>query len=158
MPKRTCSRLPVSQARADARRMAPHTDVYHYLLSYSSGLVDRWAPHFGAHHAAEIPYVFNVVRTFNRQEDFDMATIFTTYWTSLAKNGDPNAHDVEAVPTWPLFLGGNGALTQEMVHPPAPIVDIKDAECDLWDSYGSPIVSLESFPWHLFGEPDAHAF
>ncbi|MGD9157476.1 MAG: carboxylesterase family protein [Desulfobacteraceae bacterium] len=64
-----------------------------------------------AAHADEINYVFgHVDNNFNfmyTDEDKKLSSIMMDYWTSFAKNGDPNKEDL---PEWPQFNDGDNAV------------------------------------------------
>lgn len=57
---------------------------------------------FGAHHAAEIPYVFGELtpETPWTEVDRQVSSLMMSYWTQFAATGDPNRKDL---PPWPSF-------------------------------------------------------
>ena len=68
-----------------------------------------WAPivdgsdKYGAFHAAEVPFVFGDLSSFNmtsRPEDELFSDLMMTIWTNFAKTGDPS---VEGVLDWPAY-------------------------------------------------------
>jgi para-nitrobenzyl esterase len=65
---------------------------------------------FGAHHAAEIPYVFGAVTptpdTPWSDGDRKVSDLMMSYWTQFAATGNPNR---EGLPTWPAFDEANDA-------------------------------------------------
>jgi para-nitrobenzyl esterase len=57
---------------------------------------------FGAHHAAEIPYVFGELTAATPWTDADrqVSELMMNYWTQFAATGDPNR---AGLPAWPAF-------------------------------------------------------
>ncbi|MDP3401566.1 MAG: carboxylesterase family protein, partial [Brevundimonas sp.] len=69
-------------------------------------------PSGGATHASERPYVFDTLETVGRplgQRDQDAADAMAGYWTTFARDGDPNASDR---PTWPDLRAAPGQLLE----------------------------------------------
>ncbi len=54
----------------------------------------------GAHHAAEIPYVFGTAGDLLPSTEIDdrLAETIRSYWVQFATTGDPNA---DGIPDWP---------------------------------------------------------
>ena len=89
-----------------------------YMQSVSSPAFLYWwdwrplidgSDQYGAFHAAEIPYVFGDLTTFNltvRPEDRRFSELMMTIWTNFAKTGDPS---VEGKLDWPAYDTKNAA-------------------------------------------------
>ncbi len=55
---------------------------------------------FGAHHGAELRYVFNTIGATARAEDVALTESMIAYWTQFAKTGNPN---LEGAEPWPEY-------------------------------------------------------
>ena len=67
-------------------------------------------PAWGAHHAAELGYVFNTLRGENYDETDDrLAALMIDYWVQFARTGDPNGG---GRPAWPEFDGDKQAYLE----------------------------------------------
>ncbi len=87
--------------------------AYQYYFTRASRVLPAW----GAHHAAELAYVFNNFGggfgavAEDRLEDADrrLASAMIGYWTQFAKTGNPN---LEGLPEWPAFEVGSEAYLE----------------------------------------------
>ena len=99
-----------AQAEAHARKMSP-VWLYHFTHAPPTA----WGRELGAHHAAELAYVFGTLtRTDAGGErplglspvgdftdaDFRLSETVRAYWLQFAATGDPNRGDL---PEWPAF-------------------------------------------------------
>ncbi len=67
-------------------------------------------PAWGAHHAAELGYVFNTLQGENYDETDDrLAALMIDYWVQFARTGDPNGG---GRPAWPQFDGKKQAYLE----------------------------------------------
>ena len=88
-----------------ARAGAP-TYQYHFTLR------SRAVPAWGAHHAAELGFVFNNPAGFGganpapewNEAERRLADAMIGYWVQFAKTGDPNR---DGLPVWPKFAAGS---------------------------------------------------
>jgi para-nitrobenzyl esterase len=71
--------------------------TYQYTFTRRSPVQKAW----GAHHAAELSYVFNTLPAVGYDKvDADLADAMIQYWVQFAKTGDPN---VDGLAAWPKF-------------------------------------------------------
>jgi para-nitrobenzyl esterase len=68
------------------------TDTYFYYFTRARPDAVRW---LGAHHAAEIPYLFGTGRDVLpwHAEDLELSINMADYWVQFARSGDPNGGD-----------------------------------------------------------------
>ncbi len=68
---------------------------------YTFTRVSRVNPDWGAHHAAELPYVFGTLRGDGPEaRDHEISKTMMGYWVNFARSGDPNG---DGLPEWPQF-------------------------------------------------------
>ncbi len=72
-------------------------NIYFYLFSRVRDGAKVWV---GAHHAAEIPYVFGTAGDLLPSTDIDeqLSETMRNYWVQFARTGNPN---IEGLPEWP---------------------------------------------------------
>ncbi|NKB43547.1 MAG: carboxylesterase family protein [Alphaproteobacteria bacterium] len=102
-----------AQLSADAKDGGSRRKTFFYQFSHP--------PPFGAGHpylglgvphSVEMPYVFDALEHFSiprTDEENEMASVMTAYWTNFAKTGDPNSPEL---PHWPEF---NSATQHVMI-------------------------------------------
>ena len=132
-----------AQAEAHARKMSP-VWLYHFTHAPPTG----WGRDLGAHHAAELAYVFGTLtRTDAGGErplgltpvgdftdaDFRLSETVRAYWLQFAATGSPNRDDL---PEWPAFtLESNAHLVLNTAV--APGSDLNVAGAALWKTQES---------------------
>jgi para-nitrobenzyl esterase len=90
---------------------------------------------YGAAHASEIQYVFDLRATFPSALNADqqqLAKAMVGYWTGFAAKADPNQ---ESVPNWPAF--SLAAEDTQSLVPPTPVTEFNFAvahKCAFWDA------------------------
>lgn len=84
--------------------------VYSYYFNHTPPSFPNM-PSLGPTHAAEMPYVFNLLLPplAWRDNDKQLAEQMSSYWINFAKNGDPNG---EGLPAWPQWDN----QTQQVMH------------------------------------------
>ncbi len=85
-------------------------DVSSPAFQYFFTRVNPENPAWGAHHAAELGYVFNTLAGENHDgTDHGLAALMIDYWVEFARTGDPNGGDR---PAWPQFDGKKQAYLE----------------------------------------------
>ncbi len=71
---------------------------YHFTKTHATG----FGSNLGAHHAAEIPYVFGGLEAQKivTEADAELSRKMMSYWTNFARTGDPNG---DGLPVWPAY-------------------------------------------------------
>ncbi|MCY3663312.1 MAG: carboxylesterase family protein, partial [bacterium] len=118
-PSKSAEELKVQQDRfltdtwflRGTRRMLLGMDkVSSPAFQYFFTRVNPENPAWGAHHAAELGYVFNTLQGENYDETDDrLAALMIDYWVQFAHTGDPNGG---GRPTWPEFDGKKQAYLE----------------------------------------------
>jgi para-nitrobenzyl esterase len=91
-------------SKTAAKNLAAQSqNIYFYLFSRVRPGAKSW---LGAHHAAEIPYIFGTSGDLLPSTDVDeqLAEALRSYWVQFANTGDPN---LEGLPEWPEFTPDN---------------------------------------------------
>jgi para-nitrobenzyl esterase len=86
-----------SSKTAASQLSAHQEDTYFYLFSRVREGAKSW---LGAHHAAEIPYVFGTAGDLLPSNEIDdrLAAAMRSYWVQFATTGNP---DTDGLPDWP---------------------------------------------------------
>ena len=132
-----------AQAEAQAKKTSP-VWLYHFTHAPPTA----WGETLGAHHAAELVYVFGTLtRTEDGGErplglgtmgdfteaDFRLSETVRSYWIQFAATGDPNRTDL---PEWPAFtLESNEHLVLDTAVAPGSELDVAGAA--LWNTQES---------------------
>ncbi len=96
--------------RGTRRMLLGMDNVSSPAFQYFFTRVNPENPAWGAHHAAELGYVFNTLRGENYDETDDrLAELMIDYWVQFARTGDPNGGDR---PAWPQFNGKEQAYLE----------------------------------------------
>ena len=100
--------------RASRAMLGLHAKVSSPAYQYHFTRASRAIPAWGAHHAAELGYVFNTYAGFGPRvepaaEDLELGAAMIDYWSQFAKTGDPNGN---GRPSWPTFEPGSEAYLE----------------------------------------------
>jgi len=71
-----------------------------YMYYYTKAVPNNGDHHYGAYHAAELPYIFQTLLRDDRPyngSDFDFSNLLCEYWTNFVKTGNPNG---KGLPKW----------------------------------------------------------
>jgi len=98
-----------SSKRAALALSGHQADVYFYYFTRERPNSQRW---LGAHHAAEIPYIFGTGRDVLPWPEVDrgLSDKMAQYWLRFASTGDPNVSDL---PRWPR-MSSDGLLYMDL--------------------------------------------
>jgi len=108
---------------------AREENTYRYLFSRGSRI--PFLASMGAHHGAEVPYVFQTNDPVWNWTDWDreLSSTMQQYWVNFAKTGDPNESHL---PAWPKYdrssentleLGDAISVIKQYRHEPHNVVD-----------------------------------
>ena len=96
--------------RGTRRMLLGMDNVSSPAFQYFFTRVNPENPAWGAHHAAELGYVFNTLQGENYDETDDrLAALMIDYWVQFARTGDPNG---DSRPVWPQFDGDKQAYLE----------------------------------------------
>ncbi|MXW02888.1 MAG: carboxylesterase family protein [Holophagales bacterium] len=96
--------------RGTRRMLLGMDNVSSPAFQYFFTRVNPENPAWGAHHAAELGYVFNTLQGENYDgTDERLAALMIDYWVEFARSGDPNGGDR---PAWPRFDGKKQAYLE----------------------------------------------
>ena len=96
--------------RGTRRMLLGMDEVSSPAFQYFFTRVNPENPAWGAHHAAELGYVFNTLRGENYDATDDrLADLMIDYWVQFARSGDPNGG---GRPAWPEFDGDKQAYLE----------------------------------------------
>ncbi len=96
--------------RGTRRMLLGMDEVSSPAFQYFFTRVNPENPAWGAHHAAELGYVFNTLRGENYDDTDDrLADLMIDYWVQFARTGDPNGG---GRPVWPEFDGKKQAYLE----------------------------------------------
>ena len=122
--------------RKVARLLSPYVSTFAYEFADENAPQNFLPPvsfPYGASHASEIQYLFDIPSSFPATLDADqlaLAEAMVTYWTSFAKNLDPNA---EGAPGWAPYVRSTD--TYQLLVPPTPSQETDFAaihKCFIW--------------------------
>jgi para-nitrobenzyl esterase len=116
--------------------------VYEFRFSYfAQSLHGNWT---GAHHASEVPYVFNTLGAVRgvdvKPQDEKVEAMMIEYWTNFIKTGDPNG---PGLPQWPRYSAKEDVLMNFMQSgTPMAMPDPFRARLDVVEKAASGVAAL----------------
>jgi para-nitrobenzyl esterase len=135
--ERTRQALAFTVFTAGSKRFADliskYTDVYVYNFDYVSTNAKR--SNLGAHHAAELPFVFGHIPESNTAVEKQVGLDIRTRWVNFIKNGDPNqGKQPPTTSDWPVYDPSDPKvliLGKTVIAKPLPNKDNLDLMADL---------------------------
>lgn len=117
---RARARVSINLWAADQMKLSPRVYTYYF----SRPIPWPQHPEFGAFHGAELPYVFNNLKTLDRPwqpADRTLADQMSSYWVNFAKTGNPNG---KGLPVWAPVDKNSHATMELGAHAgPMPLAD-----------------------------------
>ena len=123
-------RVSISLWASNQMKLSPQV----YTFFFSRPIPWPQHPEFGAFHTAEVPYVFNNLKTLDRpweSADRRLADQMSSYWVNFARTGNPNG---KGLPVW-APADWNSRTTMELGANVGPMPLASPARLEFWQEF-----------------------
>ena len=118
--------VPTTRIHFSPLRLVSHTNLFSFCVGHVC-------------HGSELPFVFHTAAPFFNftAGEEQLSRQIVTYWTNLARTGNPNTGLNTPTLSWPQYQNNNGLYPNIKLTIPLAVENNFDASyCDFWDTLG----------------------